>query len=432
MKLIKRREFLKLGAASAGCLAASSIINPFGSSSAYASSPNGRHLIMVYLRGGADLAFQILQPDLNSPISLPLNRVRPFAYDVNVASRLIGNSGYAYYTGFGMLNTLYSAGELAIVHRVGMDGLIPSHSEAELAFACANPNARSGPRSGWLQRWANTYAQASGDLIDLSGGHPTTCMGGNFAPLSANNLQQLLVGDGTADPVLFTRESGYRRVWLHAMLTKPGANSTAEMEAAYQSLGQLSRNDAGIDAADTTLPAGYGDNPAGNLFRDAEMALKYTIGATPLFRTKIVFGEVGGSTESYWDTHVNALNYGALNTGVSQLNAAINTFRTNNTANGLWGRTAIVVFSEMGRSSNENQQRGTDHGDSNAVLVLGGAVKGGQYGAAPSAAQIQDRTGAIPRDINWADVLADLMAGMGYDPGPIWQGYARRALGLLR
>ena len=54
------------------------------------------------------------------------------------------------------------------------------------------------------------------------------------------------------------------------------------------------------------------------------------------------------------------------------------------------------------------------------------------YGTAPTIANFEDRSSVIPRDLYWTDVLADIVAGMGYDPAIVWPGFARRAIGLIK
>ena len=44
-----------------------------------------------------------------------------------------------------------------------------------------------------------------------------------------------------------------------------------------------------------------------------------------------------------------------------------------------WEDVLIVTMTEFGRTSKENGSRGTDHADSTAMFVAGGAVKGGVY-----------------------------------------------------
>jgi uncharacterized protein (DUF1501 family) len=81
--------------------------------------------------------------------------------------------------------------------------------------------------------------------------------------------------------------------------------------------------------------------------------------------------EVGG-----WDTHQaqgtteGRLNYvlGDFDKGIKALAEAIRP---------IWDRTAILAFTEFGRTVAPNGSGGTDHGTASAAFVLGGAVNGG-------------------------------------------------------
>jgi uncharacterized protein (DUF1501 family) len=44
----------------------------------------------------------------------------------------------------------------------------------------------------------------------------------------------------------------------------------------------------------------------------------------------------------------------------------------------------VATYSEFGRRPRENLSGGTDHGTASAHFVMGGAVRGGLYGAAPA------------------------------------------------
>ena len=50
----------------------------------------------------------------------------------------------------------------------------------------------------------------------------------------------------------------------------------------------------------------------------------------------------------------------------------------------IWENTLVVTLSEFGRTSAENGNRGTDHGDATCMFCMGGSVKGGVYNADPS------------------------------------------------
>jgi len=44
----------------------------------------------------------------------------------------------------------------------------------------------------------------------------------------------------------------------------------------------------------------------------------------------------------------------------------------------------LIQFSEFSRRITENGSQGTDHGAAGVMLAMGGAVRGGLYGTAPS------------------------------------------------
>ena len=51
---------------------------------------------------------------------------------------------------------------------------------------------------------------------------------------------------------------------------------------------------------------------------------------------------------------------------------------------GLINDTLVLSFSEFGRRITENGSKGTDHGAASVMLAMGGGVRGGLYGTAPS------------------------------------------------
>jgi uncharacterized protein (DUF1501 family) len=73
--------------------------------------------------------------------------------------------------------------------------------------------------------------------------------------------------------------------------------------------------------------------------------------------------------------------------------------------------TVILTMSEFGRTAAENGNRGTDHGHGNAMMVIGGAVKGGRvYGKWPGLKadqRFEGRDLAITTDFR--DVFCELV-----------------------
>lgn len=84
-------------------------------------------------------------------------------------------------------------------------------------------------------------------------------------------------------------------------------------------------------------------------------------------------------------------------------------------------------MSEFGRAVSENGDRGTDHGHANAMIVIGGGVRGGRvYGRWPGLAaehRYEQRDLAVTTDFR--DVFGEIVVRhMGVaDPRPIFPGY---------
>jgi uncharacterized protein (DUF1501 family) len=89
--------------------------------------------------------------------------------------------------------------------------------------------------------------------------------------------------------------------------------------------------------------------------------------------------------------------------------------------------TVVLTMSEFGRAVNENGNRGTDHGHGNAMMVIGGGVRGGQiYGRWPGLSpdkRFEGRDLAITTDFR--DVFAEIVVRhLGVtDARPIFPGY---------
>jgi uncharacterized protein (DUF1501 family) len=97
----------------------------------------------------------------------------------------------------------------------------------------------------------------------------------------------------------------------------------------------------------------------------------------------------------------------------------------------------VVTMSEFGRTVKENGSRGTDHGHGNAMLVLGGPVKGGRvYGRWPGLERDQlwqGRDLAITTDFR--DVFAEIVTSHlgARDVSRIFPGHVyRQAPGIVR
>jgi uncharacterized protein (DUF1501 family) len=161
--------------------------------------------------------------------------------------------------------------------------------------------------------------------------------------------------------------------------------------------------------------ADYPRSPFGQALKQIAQLTKADLGL------EVAFADLGG-----WDTHVNQ---GA---GQGQLASRLDDFGTSIAAlvtdlGDHMADTVVLTMSEFGRAVNENGNRGTDHGHGNAMIVIGGGVRGGHvYGKWPGLA-VEHRYDA--RDLavttDFRDVFAEVaVRHLGIeDARPVFPGY---------
>jgi len=176
----------------------------------------------------------------------------------------------------------------------------------------------------------------------------------------------------------------------------------------------------------TATAATYPRSPFGNALRQVAQLIKADVGL------EIAYAEIGG-----WDTHVNQGGAdGQLALRLADVGRTLGAFVTD--IGTQMQDVVVVTMSEFGRTIAENGTRGTDHGHGNAMLLLGGPVRGGRvFGRWPGlsrAARVDGRDLAITTDFR--DVFSEVLTShLGVDdvrpvfPGHTWS--PSRRLGLL-
>lgn len=106
---------------------------------------------------------------------------------------------------------------------------------------------------------------------------------------------------------------------------------------------------------------------------------------------QVVAGKAGVAvvrvTHNGFDTHNGQPN--VQQRLLKELAEGLVTFRSAMQEIGRWDSTLVMTYAEFGRRAQENGSMGTDHGTANAHFVLGGKVKGGLHGQAPSLARLE-------------------------------------------
>jgi uncharacterized protein (DUF1501 family) len=302
----------------------------------------------------------------------------------------------------------WTTGQLAVVHASGSPDTTRSHFDAHHYMESATPGVKS-TRDGWLNRYLQTR-EAGHPLqaVSLTTGMPRTLQG--HAPaLAVRRLDDFAVR--TDGPAAGAVEAAYAASRDHMM-----RSAAAEAFAAMRHLTASSRAPY-APATGVTYPR----SPFGEALREIARLAKADVGL------EIAFAE---STQ--WDHHAN--EGGAT----GQMAARLDDFSRGLAAlaRDLGDRladTVIVTMSEFGRAVAQNGSGGTDHGHGNAMLLLGGAVKGGRvYGRWPGlapAARHEGRDLAVTTDFR--DVFAEIVVRhLGADAataGRVFPGYAVNA-----
>jgi len=249
---------------------------------------------------------------------------------------------------------MYKAGQAAVVHAVGNVGYTRSHFEGQDYLQSGAPTLLT---SGWLNRVMG-LVQGVGMMqsgINLGTMAPLLVRGGvetagwapdpfaQLASQSANDLQNLLSPDPLLGPAY---QAGFadRAVFNTLMKANPYPSGLTSLQTFAWAAGDF-------------LGAPNGPQIA---------ALQ-----TPSF-----------------DTHEDQV--ARLNTGLAELDTALLMLKTKLGA--AWANTVVMTMTEFGRTAaaNGDASSGTDHGTGFAVLLAGGAVRGGQvFGTWPGLAAAQ-------------------------------------------
>src|SRR5438874_5340157 len=262
---------------------------------------------------------------------------------------------------------LWDSKRLAIVHACGSPDSTRSHFDAQDYMETATPGVKS-TQDGWLNRYLQArHADAATPFraVALTPQLPRMLQGSSPA-LAVNQIGQFGIRAGQAsDMVGASFEAEY------AAAADRVLNGTGR--EAFDAIKMLKVADPAKYQAENG--ADYPRSPFGQALRQIAQLTKANVGL------EVAFADVGG-----WDTHVNQ--------GAAQGQLAV---RLDDFARGIAALvadlgnrmqdTVVMTMSEFGRAVHENGNRGTDHGHGNAMLVVGGGVRGGRvYGRWPGLA----------------------------------------------
>jgi len=376
-------------------------------------------LVVVFLRGGADgltLVSPASDPDFIAARPEALRVARKGSNAGREIRQSVADVDFRFHPAATPFAELYEAGDLSLIHASGLPEATRSHFDAEARierglFGSALP---PGDPSGWIGRWLQATAP-SGPMPALAVGamRPASLMGADAAV--AQSLGDLVLGQGH---------------WLAPALR-------ARLLAGFGDHGPLARPMADL--------VGLSDMISARLWSEAKAELRPYSPAVPYPDNNQLSAPLMTVAQSIkedlglrvatvdapgWDTHVGQADTFAQLT--RQLSQALMAFWRD--LGPMQQDVSIVVMSEFGRRLRSNTGGGTDHGRGNVMMVLGPQAKGGRMlGHWPGLANDALEDGAdLAVVTDYRAVLSELLEGHMRlaDPGQVFPGFERQALGL--
>lgn len=381
---MSRRALLQRAAA----LGAGATLATQGLATKYAFASDGYHgdvVVVLSLRGG----FDGLQAFV--PTSDP--RYRALRPSVAIPeSRLLGlDNNFGMHPALEPLHKYWKNGTFGVVNAVGMAKPNRSH------FAAMGEIERAAPgstiRSGWLDRVLGLRSTGGAYRgVQVGANRPPVSFGGGTPELSFLSVDSFTLSKSPT--------AADRNAWRAALM---GMNDDAPALMAAPARMAVSA----VNTAADLQRAGYRPRDAasyprtelGNAMKDVAHLIKSDVG---LQVACVDFGD--------WDMHsgMGTVGSGWMRSHLSQLAKTLDAFASD--LGSTMGRVTVITLSEFGRRVKENGSGGTDHGHGQAVMMLGGGVKGGQvYGQWPGLADADLVDGDLAVTTDYRNVLAELL-----------------------
>lgn len=374
---------------------------------AAAGTTRKRVLITIFQRGAVD----------------GLNMIVPFAERDYYAARptlALGRPGsgadaaldldgfFAFHPRLAPLKPLWDARQLAVVHACGSPDDTRSHFDAQDYMETATPGVKS-TQDGWLNRYLHAKeheAKTPFRAVAVARQLPRA-LHGNEPALAIGQIAQFGIRAGQGSEMVQSSFEAEYAAAAESVLKTTGRE-------AFEAARMLKIADPGQYSP--AAGAEYPRSAFGDALKQIAQLIKADVGL------EVAFAESGN-----WDHHVNeGAATGQLATRLDDLARGIAAL-----VRDLGDRmqdVVIMTMSEFGRAVAENGSRGTDHGHANAMMVLGGGVRGGKvYGRWPGLAREQRHDGrdlAVTTDFR--TVFSDVVRGhLGLaDTRPVFPGFS--------
>jgi len=349
-----------------------------------AESYAGDTLVVLSLRGGFDGLSAI------APIGDPdYYKARP-TIALPKSQAIAGDGAFGLHPALAPLLPMWKGGNLAAVHAVGQPDPSRSHFAAmeEMERAAAGTSLRTG----WLDRMLGMTG-ATGPLAGVSIGNamPARLFGGPATDVSMGSVDSFtLAGESAKRPMA----AALRKMYAGApdLLAAPAKAADAALTATT-----AVRAAAYPPANGAVYPA----TPLGGALKDIARLVKAKVG---LAAAAVDSGD--------WDMHEGlgtAVKGQRMYDNLAGTASALAAFAADLGPDGM-ARVTLVTVSEFGRRVQENASRGVDHGHGNAMLLMGGGIRGGKvYANWPSLAPGALVAGDLAATTDYRAVIGEIL-----------------------
>jgi len=413
--MMTRRDFFKNGVAA---FTFSFAAPAFLSDLARAQGASSRNLIVLDLSGGndglsmlvpyTDTAYYSRRPTLAIPAGTVLQiGTDPSGKPLGLHPKLTG------------LRDIFNQGRLALIQRVGYENSSRSHFSGTDIWSTANPPNTVG--NGWVGRYLSTLPAPLDPLAawNTTGDTPHALQAPSVSVASIPNTTSYAFNSPNTGSEAALERTTAASIASHMPVDKPHvAFVSTSAQAALATL------DSVASVSQYRPSVTYPNNGFGQALKAVAGALANGIG------TKVFWVQTGG-----FDTHASQGtngDAGAYVTLMTTLNDGLTAFYNDIKNLGLLNNTLLLSFSEFGRRIGENGSKGTDHGAASVLLAMGGGVRGGLFGTAPSLATdanptLENNSNDIHFETDFRSVYAKVIDGwLGGDSTGVLGGNFRK------
>ena len=366
-----------------------------------ATGKDGPILIVLQLAGGND-GLNTLVPfgddayfRARPTLAIPGGKTLRLSDHFGLNSKLVG------------LKSLHDEGHLAIVQGVGYPNPNRSHFRSTEIWHTASDSAVT-EKYGWMGRYFDSCCKGEDPSIGVSiGGQPPQAFaapeprGISFSRPEQFRFDLKNASDRDVADDFFRSvndfESGQMDGGSIGMLPGHADGEGDSLDFLQRtSLDAVMSSDKVAEIIKCTRPgASY---PSNRLADSLNLVARLIGGGMP---TRVYYVAQGG-----YDTHSNQI--GAHERLMAELDSSLSAFCADLKVQGNFDRVLLMSFSEFGRRVQENASGGTDHGAAAPLFVVGGKVRPGIYGAAPSLTQLHH--GDIIHNVDFRSVYATVLS----------------------